>query len=255
MTRRAWGLVGFTLACALGALLLPRMAQPLAYHRFADARELFGIANFEDVASNLGFLVVGIAGLCVVASRREAFEHAVERWPYAVFFVGLVLTSVGSTYYHLVPDNARLFWDRLPMTVAFMGILASQIADRVSVRAGVALLAPMLLVGAASVIYWEWTERAGAGNVIPYAILQGYSMVMLLLVTFLYPSRYTRGGDLYYLFGWYAASKVFEALDARIYAATAHLVSGHTLKHLAGAVAGLAICIMLARRRLLRPAR
>ncbi|MCC6197209.1 MAG: alkaline phytoceramidase [Burkholderiales bacterium] len=253
MTRRAWWLAAFTVVCVLAALLLPRVAQPLAYHHFADRRGWLGVANFLDVASNVAFLAAGVAGLAVVAVRRDAFERPVERWPYVAFFIGLALTSAGSAYYHMAPDNPRLFWDRLPMTVAFMGILASQIADRVSVRAGIRLLVPMLAVGAASVMYWEWTERAGAGNVLPYAILQGYSMLLLLLVTLLYPSRYTRGNDLYYVFGWYAASKVLEALDGRIFGA-AHVVSGHTLKHLAAAGAGFVVACMLARRRLRDPA-
>lgn len=251
MTRRAWWLVAFTAVCVLAALLLPRMAQPLDYHDFADRRILLGIHNFLDVASNFAFLAAGLIGLGVVAARPAAFERPVERWPYAVFFIGLALTSAGSAYYHLAPDNARLFWDRLPMTVAFMGLLSSQVVDRVSVRAGVALLAPMLVVGAASVIYWDWTERAGAGNVLPYGILQAYSMAALLLVTILCPSRYTRGRDLYWVFAWYAASKILEALDNRIFDA-GHVVSGHTLKHLAASGAGFVVCWMLARRTLVR---
>ena len=41
------------------------------------------------------------------------------------------------------------------------------------------------------------TERAGTGNVIPYGVLQGYSVVILLLIGTL-PSRYTRGNDLWF---------------------------------------------------------
>ena len=82
------------------------------------------------------------------------------------------------------------------MTIAFMSLIAAQISDRVSARTGLALLLPMLLVGAASVIYWRITERAGVGNVLPYGILQGYSVVILLLLAALFPSRYTRGNDL-----------------------------------------------------------
>jgi hypothetical protein len=51
-----------------------------------------------------------------------------------------VLTAVGSGYYHLAPDNESLFWDRLPMTIAFMGLVSSQIVDRINIRAGLALL-------------------------------------------------------------------------------------------------------------------
>ena len=245
-SRTAW-LVAFTLACALAAALLPPMAQPLGYHDFADHRAALGIANLLDVASNVAFLLAGVAGLVIVARRRTVFEHDVERWPYAVLFVGLLLTALGSAYYHLAPDNGRLVWDRLPMTIAFMGLVSSQLVDRVDTRAGTVLLVPLLVVGAASVIYWDMTERAGHGNVMPYAILQGYVMVVLLLIAILYPSRYTRARDLYYIFAWYLLSKVLEALDAEVFG-IGHVVSGHTLKHLAAAGAGFAACWMLARR-------
>jgi hypothetical protein len=249
MNKRVAWLVVFTVACALAAVLLPRMPQPLDYHHLADHRSALGIANFLDVASNAGFLIAGIAGLVVVARPRTVFEHVAERWPYAVFFVGLVLTSLGSMYYHLAPDNTRLFWDRLPMTIAFMGLLSSQIVDRISVRAGLALLVPLLAVGAASVAYWNLTEQAGRGNVLPYAILQGYVVVVLLLVAILCPSRYTRATDLYWIFAWYVLSKAFEYFDAAIFG-IGHAASGHTLKHLAAAGSGFVACAMLARRTL-----
>ena len=210
MSARAAWLVAFTVACAVAAALLPPMPQSLGYHDFADHRSALGLVNLLDVASNVAFLVAGVAGLFVVVRRRTVFEHDVERWPYAVLFVGLLLTALGSAYYHLAPDNGRLFWDRLPMTIAFMGLVSSQIVDRVSVRAGIVLLVPMLALGAASVIYWDMTERAGHGNVLPYAILQGYVMVVLLLIAILYPSRYTRARGLYYIFAWYLLSKVLE---------------------------------------------
>jgi hypothetical protein len=239
-------LIAFTLLCIAAAFLVPAVPQPPAYHQFADRRSVFGIANFYDVASNLGFLFAGIAGLVVIFSGRARFEFADERWPWAVFFLGILLTAFGSSYYHLAPDNARLFWDRLPMTIAFMGLLASQVVDRISVRAGVALLLPMLALGAASVIYWRWTERMDAGNVVPYVILQGYAVVALALLAIVARSRYTRGGDVYWIFGWYVLSKLFEAFDQQIYA-FANVVSGHTLKHLAASASGLVACCMLMR--------
>ena len=150
----------------------------------------------------------------VALGRRARFQFSVERWPYVIFFVGVLLTAAGSAYYHLAPDNETLFWDRLPMTIAFMALVASQIVDRINIRAGLALLVPMLLLGAASVVYWRVTERAGAGNVMPYGILQGYSMVILLLMAVLTPSRYTQGNYLYWVFGWYLLSKFLETFDA-----------------------------------------
>lgn len=253
MTIRAWLLVGFSAVSLAAALFLPAMPQPVHYHDFADQRPLFGVANFLDVASNVGFLLVAVAGLAVVANPRTAFEERSERWPYAVFFAGMLLTAAGSAYYHLAPDNERLFWDRLPMTIAFMSLIAAQITERMNVRAGVALLLPMLFAGVASVLYWRATERAGVGNVIPYGVLQAYAVAALLLIALAQPSRYTRGGDIFWVLGAYAAAKLFELFDREVLA-FGNYVSGHSLKHIAAAVGGALICRTLSLRAVRDPA-
>lgn len=250
MANRTWYLVGFTLLSIAAAFLLPAMPQPAAYHDFADHRAGFGIENLLDVVSNVGFLLAGIAGLIVVLLPRTRFEFGTERWPYGIFFLGLLLTAAGSAYYHLAPDNERLFWDRLPITISLMALIAAQIVDRVSARAGLALLMPMLLAGAASAIYWIATERAGAGNLVPYVIVQGYAVVILLVIALLLPSRYTRGSDVYWVFAAYVIAKLMELFDRELFA-LGNLVSGHTLKHLAAAVAGFVVCRMLFRRTLI----
>ncbi len=252
MTVRTWLVVGVTALAVAAALLIPAQPQPLAYHDFADGRGAFGIPNFLNVASNLAFLIVGVVGLVVSTGQRARFEFSIERWPYVVFFLGVLLTAAGSSYYHWAPDNESLFWDRLPMTMAFMALVSSQIVDRIDIRAGLALLLPMLILGAASVVYWRITERAGAGNVVPYAVLQAYSVVILLLMATL-PSRYTGGNSLYWVFAWYVLSKIFETYDAELLA-LGHIVSGHALKHLAAAIAGVPVFRMLMQRTLVASA-
>ena len=252
MSKSTAFVIAFTLLTAAAAFLLPAMPQPLDYHDFADQRDAFGIDNFLDVASNAAFLLAGAAGLFVVFSGRARFEFPAERWPYAVFFLGILLTAAGSAWYHLAPDNESLFWDRLPMTIAFMGLVSSQVVDRISVRAGLMLLGPMLLVGMASVVYWIATERMGAGNVLPYGLLQGYAVVVLLIMAVLHRSRYTRANDLYFIFGWYVLAKLLELFDGQVLAYS-HLVSGHSLKHVAAAAAGFVACGMLVRRTLVQP--
>jgi hypothetical protein len=249
VTSRTWLIVGIKVLAVAAALLIPAMPQPVGYHDFADHRDGFGIHNFLDVASNFGFLIVGVIGLVVASGRRAQFEFTIERWPYVIFFVGVTLTAAGSAYYHLAPDNETLFWDRLPMTLAFMALVCSQIVDRISIRAGLGLLIPMLILGAASVIYWHITERAGVGNVVPYGVLQAYSVVIVLLLAVLKPSRYTHGRILYWVFAWYVLSKILETYDAEVLE-WGHVVSGHTLKHLAAAAAGVAVWVMLTRRTL-----
>jgi len=244
MATRTWYIVGFTVLSVLAAFLLPAMPQPVAYHDFADHRTMLGVTNFLDVASNAAFVLVGLAGFAVLLRPGTVFAENRERLPYAVFFAGMVLTGLGSAYYHLVPDNERLFWDRLPMTVAFMSLIAAQVVDRIDTKVGLALLLPMLLVGAASVLYWRATERAGAGNVMPYVVLQGYSVVILFLLARLQPSRYTRGSDIFWVFAGYVLAKLLETFDKQLFG-LGHVASGHSLKHLVAAVAGLVVCRML----------
>src|SRR6185436_10576711 len=99
-----------------GAALAPRIAQPPEYIVFVDQRSLLGVPNAFDVLSNLAFSVVGLIGLADKFTRRSTtFAHPWDRWPYAVLFAGVTLSSLGSSYFHLAPDNARLVWDRLPM--------------------------------------------------------------------------------------------------------------------------------------------
>jgi len=97
MNSRTWFVVGITVLAVAAALLIPAMPQPLDYHDFSDKRALFGVANFLDVASNAAFLLVGVAGLGVTLGRRARFEFSVERWPYVVFFAGVLLTAAGSS--------------------------------------------------------------------------------------------------------------------------------------------------------------
>jgi hypothetical protein len=112
----------------LAVFLAPRVSQPAGYHHFANQREWLGVPRFGDVTSNLPFAVIGLWGLAFLAGRgaARAFTDPRERCPYFLAF-GLVLTALGSTYYHLAPDNARLVWDRLPMTVVFMALVAAMI--------------------------------------------------------------------------------------------------------------------------------
>lgn len=242
-----------TAAVIVAAILAPRVAQPLSYHNFADQRPWLGIPNFGDVASNLPFALVGVLGLTfIIGHGRHAFINPRERWPYYFVFLGLVLTAFGSSYYHLAPDNARLVLDRLPMTIVFMALVAAMIAERISVKAGLWLLPALLVIGIASVAQWHLSEVYGHGDLRFYAAVQVYAGLVLLLMLF-FPARYTRTSDLAAVVGFYILAKVLETFDRSIFNSLRHVVSGHTLKHLAGAAAGYWILRMLQKRRPLIP--
>src|ERR1700753_3465149 len=113
----------------------------MSYHSFADRSSFLGIPNFGDVVSNLPFAVVGVWGLFFLFHSRlnpkqGRFIDQREIWPYSFVFAGLLLTAFGSSYYHLSPNNARLVWDRLPMTITFMSLVAAVIVERIDLRLG-----------------------------------------------------------------------------------------------------------------------
>src|SRR6516164_6118656 len=243
-------LIGVAVVLGIIACFLPAIPQPLSYHNFADHRGWLGIPNFGDVVSNVPFAVVGIWGLIFLFARESAeFADSRERWLFVVMFAGLILTALGSGYYHLAPDNARLVWDRIPINIVFMALLAAVIAERVSVGAGLALFPLLELVGVGSVLYWHASELHGHGDLRFYAAVQVYAILILLLALLL-PAKYTRGFDFAIVVGLYALAKVFEDADRKIFA-LGHMVSGHTLKHLAAAAAGFWILRMLEKRELI----
>lgn len=248
-----WLLLGVAALIAIIGAFLPPIPQPLAYHNFADQRSWLGIPNFGDVASNLPFAIFGVWGLAFVLRLPPGdprFVDSAARWPYAGVFFGLLLTAVGSSYYHLAPDNARLVWDRLPMTVVFTSLVAAVIAERISVRLGRWLWPLLLLLGAGSVWQWRLSELRGHGDLRFYAAVQVYSALVLLL-TLLLPAHYTRGEDFLIVVGSYVLAKILETADKAVFS-VGHVVSGHTLKHLAAAGAGYWILRMLTMRETTR---
>lgn len=251
---RGKALLLITIACVVAAVLLPAMPQPLSYHEFADCRTLFGVANFFNVISNLPFLVAGGWGLWLIFRGDGHFLDAREQLPYLVFFLGAFLTCFGSAYYHFAPDNLRLVWDRLPMTLGFAGLVAAALAERLDLRLGLRSLWPLLALGVFTVIFWYGTERAGAGNVMPYGVYQGWSVLVIVLVLVLFPARrYSHGSLLGWAAVWYGLAKVFETFDLQIYRMLGGTLSGHSIKHVLAALGVFAIVWQLRLRRPLQP--
>ena len=248
-------MLGMALGLAVLAFRLPPMPQPASYHQFADQRTWLGVPNLGNVASNLGFAIVGLWGLRLLLRRdtlQNSFTETRERRPYIVAFVGLLLTAFGSAYYHLAPNNSRLVWDRLPMTIVFGSLIAVVIAEFINLEAGTKLLPFLIAIAAGSVLQWYYDELHGHGDLRIYAVVQIYSALMLLMPLLLKP-RYSRRMDFAIVFGFYVLAKLFELADKSIFR-LGHLVSGHTLKHVAAAMAGCWILRMLERRTPLTPA-
>jgi hypothetical protein len=239
-------LIVVVLVAAGAAFSMPAIPQDPAYHAFADQRTIAGIPNALNVLSNIPFLIAGGFGLAALRTAGP-WMGARPTHAYAALFGGTALTAFGSAYYHLAPDDARLVWDRLPMTIGFMGLLTAMIGERVSGRAARWLFVPLMALGAFSVAFWAWTEGRGAGDLRLYGLVQFGSLALVLALLALYPA--TQPGTAYLVagLGAYGAAKLCEAFDARIYA-LGQVVSGHTLKHVTAAI-GLAVIAAMMRHR------
>lgn len=89
---------------------------------------------------NFPFAVVGLIGLLTFRD-----------FPSRLVFLGVFCTAFGSAYYHLSPDDARLFSDRLPMTIPFMSVFAIAISQP-------RLVVPLVIAGIAIVVWWRLTK-------------------------------------------------------------------------------------------------
>jgi len=188
-------------AAVVAMCFVPPIRQDPAYHQFAD--------HWANVWTNLPFLLAAAWG-----------------WRYArttahrMFLIGVALVTFGSAYYHAWPDNATLFWDRLPMTIAFMALLAMFLGER--------LLVPLLAIGAASVIYWRMAD-----DLRPYFLVQFFPPLAIAVLVAMDRHRY-RAAAFAGAAVFYALAKIFEAQDHQIAAILP--IGGHPLKHLAAAV-------------------
>jgi hypothetical protein len=239
--RRLATIIGATSLVAICFVVIPPIAQDPLYHVFADGRTLHNVPNFWNVVSNVPFFIVALYGIKALHARR-AFIEPWERIAFCTFLAGTAAVGVGSIYYHLRPNDARLVWDRLPMTVVFMSLVPAVIGERIGMKAGKLLLAPMILAGLGAVLYWRLS-----GDLRCYAMVQFGSMLAVPIVLALFPSRYSNAGRMWWVVILYALAKLAELLDHGI--ASVVTMGGHPWKHVAAAFAALLYVDASARRR------
>lgn len=221
----------------IGMTFLNPVCQDVDYHHFADRNNYFSIPNFWNVVSNLPFLIIGAIGMLFVAFRTQGLISKILQPNYFIFFFGIFLTGLGSSYYHWNPNNQTLLWDRLPMTISFMSIFSIIIGEFIGTKYARVLLLSLLTLGISSVFYWSYTESIGCGDLRMYMAVQFFPMILIPIIMVLfragnYPVRY-----LWLVLLAYVIAKVFERFDLEI--AYFFPLSGHTIKHLFAAVAPL----------------
>ncbi|MBL9085538.1 MAG: alkaline phytoceramidase [Planctomycetia bacterium] len=234
------GLAG---AGAVVLVLHGPIPQDLAYHGFADHRTIAGVANLLDVVSNLPFLLVALLAAPAVARwAREARPPAWARAAAWALVAGVGLTAVGSALYHLDPRNPTLVLDRLPMALTFGAFFALLLGDRLGDGVGRRAFVPSVALAVGSVVAWAATLGApGADDLRLYAVAQFLPLLAGIVFLVGLPPPPPERRWLVTALAAYVAAKALETFDAPVFGATGGVVSGHTLKHLAAAVAAWAL--------------
>jgi len=238
---QSWGLVGIALALyAMLRFYFGPLPQDPAYHVLADTRVCGPIPRAGDVLTNLAILAAGLAG---VALRGRVHVAADERAAYALLVAGMLLTALGSAYYHWAPSDARLVWDRLPMTLVLAALVTLVLADRVDPAFARAAWLPLTLLGVASVLWWALTDRLGKDDLLLYLVVRIGTGLLIICLCLLRRGRHTHIGWLVAALALDILMTLSERFDREIFTATHMVLSGHNIKHLlAGALLG---CLLM----------
>jgi hypothetical protein len=245
-------LLGTIVVVLIGTIFVPPVPQDALYHRFADQRKMLGIPNFWNVITNIPFFFIGLIGIGLIQLRKMPGGLSEIRIGYLTFFIGMVGVAFGSSYYHLNPSNQTLFWDRLPMTIAFMAFCSVIVGEYLSIELGRRLLWPLVGIGFLSVIYWAYTQGLGRGDLRPYAIVQFLPGLLIPMVLLMFRSAFTSSNYIWGMLASYILAKVAEALDGQIFDVLG-VISGHSIKHLIAAVGGILFCLALRDRQAVGP--
>ncbi|GKS77445.1 membrane-spanning protein [Acidovorax sp. SUPP950] len=254
-----WALYGALAVLAAVGAWGPQVAADPHQHAFADQRTLWGIAHAMDVLTNLPFALMGLLGVrrlvqWVRSGKAGGCGEGVAQAAgtgrtttavmAAIFFSGLLLTAGASALYHAVPHNITLLWDRMGMLVAFTGLVGLAVDGRMGARPAWVLACVLPLAGALSLRAWGM-----AGQVLPWGVLQGGGMLLVAALAMV-PARSSRPPlSLVAVIGWYALAKLLELGDHAVFGWTGGWVSGHSLKHVAAALAAWPVIAALAPRR------
>ena len=218
--------------CGFAGLIWPKLpiTDSPSYFDFADKRSFLGIDNTFDVITNLGFVVVAIYGLLLIRKNKNLSKEYLIMG--LILSAAILLTFVGSSYFHLLPNPQRLFWDRLPMTLIFGAMTSLLIIDRIDRYVGVIVASILIPLSAFSAIGWhlDWLTLK------PYIMLQFGSLVFVFLIALLRPKGLIPNSAIWWSLGLYSLAKGLETFDTQIFELTT-ILSGHSLKHLVAAVA------------------
>lgn len=225
-------------AAIAAAFFMQAIPQPAEYHEFIDSRTLYGVTNFWNIATNIGFVIFGIMGLISTINAGKSNQSFGLQHAYGLFFTASILIGLGSAFYHLQPSNDSLLWDRLPMSFAFMAMFTIIFSEHIVKKGGGLLLWPLLFIGAWSVLYWYKSEQLNMGDLRPYILVQFLPMILIYLMLLLFKTPGHTRIYLWLIILVYALSKGAEHYDQLLFDTTGYL-SGHSIKHILASLAVL----------------
>ncbi len=237
---KAYILIAISITAFVAMAFVGPLAQDPTYHTFADGRLLYEIPNFWNVVTNLPFCIIGILGVNAVSRPKSAVKEL--NISCYVFFIGIFFCGIGSAYYHWNPNSATLVWDRLPMTIAFMGFFSLLIGDSISTKAGKQILIPLVLIGPMSIIYWEFSNDLRL-----YALVQFLPGILAPLMLLFYKQQSGMAKYYWLMLLFYTLAKVFEHYDKHVFSSIEF--SGHSLKHVFAGLVPLSLWLGLFRGR------
>ncbi len=209
-----------------------QMVQNQAFYNFADQNSLIGIPHFHNVISNLMFTLFSGYGLYLYFSNSQ--EYSIS---WLVFLIGVFFVAPGSAYFHWNPNDQTLVWDRLPMTVGFMGLMSAAMVDVFKIKNEKLLLSTLVLFGLYSVIHWIVFNDLRV-----YTWVQLAPIIGLLYISFFLPSNVLRPRYLVIAILFYALAKASETYDQQVLDYIGY--NGHSLKHILASFSTLSLVIM-----------
>lgn len=201
-----------------------------SYFNYADQRCILGINNFSDVVSNLAFTVVGLLGFYWI--KNNVNLHYEFKILGNFMAAAMVLVSIGSAFFHYIPTVERLFWDRVPMVLGFISLIGLLVADRVNKTMGLKTFFILFVLSVITLALW----RLNYLDLRPYLLIQFGSLLFVVLIIILKSRGTISNSAIWVSFGLYILAKAFEIADNSMWNLTG-IISGHTLKHLAAALA------------------
>ncbi|HEU0290768.1 MAG TPA: hypothetical protein VFR39_08460, partial [Burkholderiales bacterium] len=208
------------------------------------------IPHAGDVLTNLSILAAGLFGL---ALRRRMLVAPQERAAVNVLIAASILTAFGSAYYHWAPANATLVWDRIPIAMVLMAILALVMADRVHPLFARHALWPFTALGTASAILWGLSEAMGQGDLLLYLTVRIGAGAAIVLLLVLRQPQHTGTRWLVAALACEIAMAFFERYDHEVFRLTGEFVSGHNMKHVMAGI-GLGFVFWWLHTRTMQPA-